>query len=89
MDWRLSWPDDTSVVESQVLMVSLSLERMVAIGLRDNINIADATTNMRQRPTMGILIGMCKHNVVFFTGGKDGMDRFGAMVVGRSRYVSA
>ena len=33
MDWRLSWPDDTSVVESQVLMVSLSLERMVAIGV--------------------------------------------------------
>ena len=33
MDWRLSWPDDTSVVESQVLMVSLSLERMVAMGV--------------------------------------------------------
>ena len=33
MDWRLSWPDDTSVVESQVLMDSLSLERMVAMGV--------------------------------------------------------
>ena len=33
MDWMLSWPDDTSVVESQVLMVLLSLKRMVAMGV--------------------------------------------------------
>ena len=33
MDWRLSWPDETSVVESQVLKVSLSLDMMVAMGV--------------------------------------------------------
>ena len=33
MDRRLSWPEETSVVESQVLMVSLSLNRMVVMGV--------------------------------------------------------
>ena len=33
MEWRLSWPDETSVVELQVLMVSMSLDRMVAMGV--------------------------------------------------------
>jgi len=33
VDRRLSWPEETSVVESQVLMVSLSLNRMVVMGV--------------------------------------------------------
>ena len=32
-DWRLSWPEDMSVVELQVLMVLLLLLRMVSMGV--------------------------------------------------------
>ena len=35
---------------------------------------------------MGILIGMYTHNVVLCTDNKDGIDIFGAMAVGHSRY---